>query len=565
MGTRDAPYTLILIAALVIAAATIAAGTPASGKVPSVTEQTLYRFCSQSNCADGAYPRALSLMDGTGSIYGTTSSGGTGYGAVFQLTPSGSGWSENVLYTFCSQGNCADGAYPNSGLIMDEAGNLYGTTSNGGTANGGTVFQLTPSSGGWGEKVLYSFCSQSKCADGDQPVDGLVMDGAGNLYGTTIYGGDGVILGSPGYGFYLSPGYGVVFKLTPDQNKTAWTETLLYKFCRDCGWSPRAGLIMDEAGNLYGTTSAGGNTACNGYGCGVAFKLTPTSSGWTETVLYTFCSQSNCLDGANPHARLTMDEAGNLHGTTEYGGTSGKGVVFKLTPTNTAWSQTVLWHFCSQTNCTDGANASSVLLGPGLIVDGGDNLYGATPGGGTAGMGVVFKLTPTTTGWTETIFYNFCSQSNCTDGSSPQGLLMDVSGNLYGATSTGGNSACYNNTGCGVVFALNFGNYPLSVSLVGKPGGKVTSSPAGIDCGSTCSASFAAGTQVTLTAGPATAWGLAGWGGACSGIGGCSVTMNANTSVSASFTTLFTAAQPPFVTSPADVTLPPPIIAPVPQ
>ena len=155
MGTRDAPYTLILIAALVIAAATIAAGTPASGKVPSVTEQTLYRFCSQSNCADGAYPRALSLMDGTGSIYGTTSSGGTGYGAVFQLTPSGSGWSENVLYTFCSQGNCADGAYPNSGLIMDEAGNLYGTTSNGGTANGGTVFQLTPSSGGWGEKVLY--------------------------------------------------------------------------------------------------------------------------------------------------------------------------------------------------------------------------------------------------------------------------------------------------------------------------------------------------------------------------------------------------------------------------
>jgi uncharacterized repeat protein (TIGR03803 family) len=195
---------------------------------------------------------------------------------------------------------------PSAELIMDAAANLYGTTYHGGTSGGGVVFKLAPDGT---ETVLYSFCSQFNCADGDHPSAGLIMDGAGNLYGTTYYGG--------------TSGGGVVFKLAPDG-----TETVLYSFCSqsNCadGSDPEAGLIMDGAGNLYGTTSDGGGT----FG-GVVFKLAPDG---TETVLYSFCSQSGCADGSYPEAGLIMDGAGNLYGTTLGGGTSGTGVVFMVTP-----------------------------------------------------------------------------------------------------------------------------------------------------------------------------------------------------------------------------------------
>jgi uncharacterized repeat protein (TIGR03803 family) len=317
---------------------------------------------------------------------------------------------------------------------------------------------------------------------------------------------------------------------------------------------------MDAGGNLYGTTALGGNSSNSG----VIFKLTPNSTGWTETVLYRFCSQTGCADGASPYAGLTRDSSGNLYGTAKNGGvtacTGGCGVVFRLAPNGSGWTYSAIHTFCSQnSNCADGAFPQA-----GLIMDGAGNLYGTTYNGGTGTnrQGTVFKLTPNTSGWTETVLYNFCSQSNCTDGANPQApLIMDSAGNLYGTTAYGGNS----NNG-GVVFALGVANATLSLSLNGSAGGKVTSSPSGIDCGSTCSASFNAGTQVTLTASPAAAWSLAGWGGACGGIGGCSVTMNANTSVSASFATLFTAAQAPVVTSPSDIpVLPPAILSPIPQ
>jgi uncharacterized repeat protein (TIGR03803 family) len=205
----------------------------------------------------------------------------------------------------------------------------------------------------------------------------------------------------------------------------------------------------------------------------------------------------------------------------------------------------------------------------GLIMDSAGSLYGTTLGGGSGVGGTVFRLAPNTNGWTETVLYNFfCSQSSCADGAYPYaGLLMDRAGNLYGTTTWGGNyRAGYCNFFlrtyfCGVVFQLTPA-ISLSVSVVGNPGGRVTSSPAGIDCGSTCSASFAPGTQVALTASPDAAWGLAGWGGACSGLAStCTVTMNASTSVSASFTTLFGA---PVVAQP-DPGLPPPILSPLPQ
>jgi uncharacterized repeat protein (TIGR03803 family) len=285
-----------------------------------------------------------------------------------------------VLYSFCSQTNCADGAQPVAGLIMDGAGNLYGTTQGGGNASGqGVVFQLRRHhqhrGTAWTETVLYSFCSQTDCADGARPSAGLTIDGAGNLYGTTGIGGNG---------------RGVVFELTPDQTPTAWTETVLYRFCAqsNCadGAYPEAGLIMDGAGNLYGTTAFGGIGGAGGGG--VVFELTPgqTGTAWTETMLYSFCAQTNCADGEFPYAGLIMDGAGNLYGTTYYGG--GRGVVFQLTPdeTGAAWTETVLYRFCSHTNCPDGAYPEA-----GLIMDGTGNLYGTTVIGGN-GSGVVFAL-----------------------------------------------------------------------------------------------------------------------------------------------------------------------------
>jgi uncharacterized repeat protein (TIGR03803 family) len=337
---------VFLAAVFALAAALpVATAEPRSGAAPSVTEQTLYSFCPNTsrNCADGAFPSGL-IMDAAGNLYGTTTEGGEGgggadlcngigCGTVFQLTPTGTGWSEKVLYSFCPQSNCADGAIPYAGLIMDGSGNLYGTSVRGGIGVG-TVFQLRPIDTGWTETVLYSFGSQS--ADGYFPYAGLIMDGAGNLYGTTSAGG--------------ANHWGTVFQLTP--TGSGWSEQVLYSFCSQfqCadGASPYAGLIMDASGNLYGTTPDTGGGAP--YGFGTVFKLTLTQTGWTETVLYHFCSQSNCVDGAWPYAGLVMDASGNLYGTTARGGANSYGfggTVFQLTPTDTEWSEKVLYSFGS--------------------------------------------------------------------------------------------------------------------------------------------------------------------------------------------------------------------------
>jgi uncharacterized repeat protein (TIGR03803 family) len=370
---------------------------------------------------------------------------------------------EQTLYTFCSQINCTDGSSPYAGLIMDLAGNLYGTTLTGGAHDKGTVFKLVPNGSGWSETVLYDFCSQAYCTDGSRPFGGLVMDAAGNLYGTTSDGG----------------------------------------------------------------------SVCYGYDrCGTAFKLTPIGAGWTETIIYTFCAQTDCSDGAFPSSGLIMDEVGNLYGTTDGGGSHNQGTVFRLAPTGTGWTETVLYSFCAQTNCSDGRSPWRATL----IMDATGNLYGTTYWGGRGGYdGTVFKLSPTSTGWTETVLYSFCAQTNCGDGYLPvAGVIMDAAGNLYGTTTICG-STCG-----GTVFQLN--GWALSVSVIGNPGGTVTSSPSGIDCGSICSAAFPRGTQVTLSATGAAGWGLAGWGGVCSGIApSCNVTLNGDTSVSATFTTFFAA------------------------
>ncbi len=335
---------------------------------------------------------------------------------------------DNVLHSF--QGG-TDGSYPQAGLTSDAAGNLYGTTFQGGTAGVGTVFELTPAGGGtWTEKVLYSFGG----ADGNGPFGGVIFDAAGNLYGTTIGGGT-----------YLA---GTAFELSPAGGGT-WTEKVLWSFGNGTdGTSPAAGLIFDAAGNLYGTTQTGGTN-----GAGMVFELTPAGGGsWTEKVLYSF---GNGTDGEQPAAGLIFDAAGNLYGTTAFGGTSSKGTVFELTPAGGGnWTEKVLLRF----NVTGGANPQA-----GLIFDAAGNLYGTTFGGGAYNLGTLFELTPAGGGtWTEQVLHSF---GNGTDGSGPwAGLTFDAAGNLYGTTRYGGSY------GGGTVFRFSAHGEVLLYSFSGADG-----------------------------------------------------------------------------------------------
>lgn len=288
-------------------------------------ETILHQFSGGSG--DGANPEGDLIGDSSGNIYGTTTAGGsTGSGTVFKLDPAGN---ESVLYSF--RGHPADGAIPYGALVRDQAGNLYGTTSGGGTSGPGTVFELSPSGSGWTEQVLYDFTGGS---DGGAPFAGLIADEQGNLYGTTYFGGD-------------SPcGCGVVFELSPNLNGT-WSETVLYIFTGvPDGGEPEAALIRDSAGNLYSTTNEGGiATGCpfGSGGCGTVFELSPNGSGWTESMRYSFTGGA---DGSSPFGPVTMDVYGNLYGAafnggdlnsnnpacTFFGTQVGCGVVFKLTP-----------------------------------------------------------------------------------------------------------------------------------------------------------------------------------------------------------------------------------------
>ena len=382
------------------------------------TFKTLYKF---KGVKDGNRPETGLIFDQAGNLYGTKAFGGIhGDGTVFQLTPNkNGGWTERVLYSFCSRTNCTDGVEPFGRLIFDQAGNLYGTTQGGGTRGRGTAFELTQNqSGGWTESVLYSFCSLTNCADGEYP-GGLVFDQAANLYGTTLGGG--------------AQNYGTAFQLASNQ-KGGWTESVLYSFCSlaHCadGRQPLV-LIFDQTGNLYGTTGEGGSRDF-----GTVFQLTPNrGGGWTESVLYSFCSRTNCADGQYQDAGLIFDQVGNLYGTTEEGGTHNSGgTVFQLIPNqNGGWTEHVLHSFCSRTNCVDG-----VLPDDGLIFDHAGNLYGATFLGGAQNRGTIFQLTRNQSGgWTERVLHAFLDKP----GANPvAGLIVDQAGNLYGETEGDGST-----------------------------------------------------------------------------------------------------------------------------
>jgi uncharacterized repeat protein (TIGR03803 family) len=389
----------------------------------------LYTFTGGTD--GGGYPISIDtalIQDDGGNLYGTTIVGGDlscpasftqpGCGVVFKLDRRGN---ESVLYSFTGG---ADGSNPGAGLLRDRHGNLYGTTSNGGSLGAGAVFKVDRAGN---ETALYSFTGGT---DGGSPYSNLVRDENGNLYGTASDGGS-------------SGRWGVVFKV--DQNGN---ETVLYNFTGGAdGGHPLAGLVRDHEGNLYGTTPFGGQ-GCAPFGCGVVFKLDPNGN---ETVLYSFTGGA---DGSHPWTGLTRDEDGNLHGTAGSGGDltcslnpHGCGVVYKLDPTG---KETVLYAFTG----TDGAFPYSVP-----VRDERGNLYGTTESGGDLsgcggyGCGVVFKLDR----WgNETTLYSF---TGLADGAFPQGLLLGKKDTLYGITSLGGsnNQVCQCNSppGCGVVFQLS--------------------------------------------------------------------------------------------------------------
>lgn len=396
--------SVVLIAILGILTLTAVLPTPAVAQ----TESTLYDFPG----TEFSYTTYGLVFDSAGNLYGTSPYGGDyGLGEVFELSPTeGGDWTETTLHSFDTSSEFISF----SNLIFDGAGRLFGTSSSDGTSGCGTVFALAKNAAGvWNEKVLHNFKSTN---DGCFPLGGLLADNDGNLYGTTQTGG--------------SDGEGTVFELSFKSG--GFVEKILHSFSsRAGGQNPSGSLIMDAAGNLYGTTSSGGGGNCR---CdGTVYELSPAGGGrWTERVLWNMPAYD---DGADPNAGVVFDSVGNLYGTTvDGGGGVGAGVVFELSPAGGgAWSSKVIHSF--EEGGEDGFNPRG-----GLIFDAGGNLYGTTfqGGVGTGAQGTVFKLSPAAGGvWSETILFSFIPTA--LDGYNPtSNLIFDSSGNLYGTTNTGG-------------------------------------------------------------------------------------------------------------------------------
>ena len=360
---------------------------------------------------------------------------------MFVLKPDKEGgYTYKVLYDFCPATGCADGRHPYGGLIVDGEGNVFGTTYDGGANNKGVVFALLydGATKAYTYKVLYSFCAQANCADGASPGTTLTIDEAGNLFGVTYYG--------------ATDGAGVIFKLAPNKKKTRWTYTVLHSFAENA--YPYFTLLLDKSGNLYGSSNEDGSKRA-----GTIFQLAFNQSKGTYAfrTLHNFCTEGgDCTGGAYPYngnVPLVMLEDGSLIGTASDGGAQDSGVVFKLTPPGGAagakakWSYSVLHDFCSKGGdaCTDGA---SPYTNP--IMDAKGNLYGTANQGGIDDNGVLYQLVfnKSKGTYTERTLYKFCSEADCADGYNLYaGVVMDGAGNLFGATAYGGSYA-------GVIYEL---------------------------------------------------------------------------------------------------------------
>jgi uncharacterized repeat protein (TIGR03803 family) len=387
--------------------------------------QTLTVLYGFTGGPSGAYP-ALSSMDAAGNLYGSTQMGGytqsncadNGCGLVFKLTHKNSGWVETVLYDFLGNG---DGEFPQFGPTLAADGTLYGTTSDGGNRTCregcGIIYKLQPPASfcrsvlcPWNETIVRTFTGES---DGATPSSGVSFDSVGNLYGTTSAGG--YLSGLCG-----SIGCGVVYKLVTSNG--GWTENVLYAFqgATD-GSDPQDGVVMDSAGNLFGTSYG----PTQGGSPGAVYKLTPNGSGYTKSFYYVFPPGGS--NGSLPSG-LIIDSVGNLYGGTGYDGPQNGGTAYELSPGGSGPDFTLLYAF-SGSHYTAGVN------GP-LTMDTAGNLYGVTSGDGQEHRGSVFKLTPSGGSWTFTTLHNFVGGA---DGANPVGpVLLDAQGNVYGAARSAG-------------------------------------------------------------------------------------------------------------------------------
>jgi uncharacterized repeat protein (TIGR03803 family) len=351
---------------------------------------------------DGAKPVSGLTLDRGGKLYGTlpTGHGGSNWGGVYQMRRAGTGWIFGTLHVF-------DGTLE-GGVTFGPDGLIYGTSPNNLTGYpSGYLYSLSPSVNpcltslcGWNMTMLYGFLGGS---DGGTPLYGdLIFDQAGNMYGTTSQGGSGS---------------GVVFEATGPGS--SWTEQAIYTFGgTPDGATPENGLIFDNAGNLYGTTTAGGAS-----GNGTVFELSPSGSGWTENILYSFQGSN---DGSDPIAGLIFDGSGNLYGATASGGSAGGGTVFELSPNGGSWTHNVIYNFTGASKC--GPWGSVYLLS--------GNLYGTTLCDGANNLGNVWELAASGSGWTYSSLYDFTGGN---DGGNPYcNVVSDVSGNLYGSASNYG-------------------------------------------------------------------------------------------------------------------------------
>jgi uncharacterized repeat protein (TIGR03803 family) len=427
--TKSTAGRIICIVALFCVATSVASSAQTFSSIASFMQN------------NGANPFYGPLVQGpNGDFYGTTYAGGTcllngGCGTVFEVTPGGD---LMTVYDFCLISNCADGELPTAGLVLATNGNFYGTASRGGTNKDGSAFEITPSGT---FTSVYNFCAQPHCTDGANP-EGLLQAANGNFYGLTSSGG-GKHSGEESTG-------GTVVEITP-----AGELTTLHAFCStlesngNCadGQGPVGALVQASSGIFYGTTLGGGPSTASQCteGCGTVFSITASGK---LTTLYSFCpDNSTCVDGAHPSALIQATD-GNFYGAAHNGGANGWGTVFKITPEG---ALTTVYNFCSQSNCSDGFTPSGPLV---QATDG--NFYGIA-GGGPGGE--IFELT----GAGElTKLYSFCSQAQCTDGSSPSTLMQATNGAFYGLTGHGGtDTAGCGGEGCGSVFSLATGLGPF--------------------------------------------------------------------------------------------------------
>ncbi len=435
MKTKCSTYVLSL---------TFLVGLCFSHLASAQTEKVLHVF---TGGRDGGYPYSGALIrDTLGNLYGTTQEYGIqpcpasyyGCGTVFELRRSGHGWKFEVLYRFHGR---SDGAQPGGSLLFGSDGNLYGTTSyaevpqRGGY---GTVFELEHTAHGWKEKTLYAF---KNCPDGAEPVAGLAMDGSGNLYGTTLAGGDQNCI----YG----AGCGVVFEL--EQSGGGWKEKVLHRFHGDEGASPFAAITLASPPHsdgltaccsIYGTTEHGGYPSSYDETAGVVFGMVRTGNQWRYKVLYKFP-----VNDGNPDGTLLFSK-GNLYGTAVHGGNYGLGNVFELSPSDDQgkhWTGADLYDFFG---------SNGMIADAGVVMDNSGELWGTTWDGGTnntcsGGCGIVYRLSKNGGSWSESLLQNF---PGGTEGFYAfGGVLLGPAGHLYGTTYDGGDPTCQ----CGVVYEIS--------------------------------------------------------------------------------------------------------------